>query len=70
MKTFFTSKIVLLVVFATFSFSCKKAEIVPAETTYDSTEVSVDNATVTIDTTNISPDTTTPRRDTVTVPRE
>jgi len=70
MKTLIKTKIVILVLLTGLFFSCKKTDTIPAETAYDSTEVTVDSTTTTIDTTNMSPDTTTARRDTVTVPKE
>lgn len=68
MKTLIKTKIALLVVIAGLSFSCKKTDTVPAETTYDSTEVAVDSTT--IDTPTVIPDTTTVGKDTVTVPKQ
>ncbi|WP_264537895.1 hypothetical protein [Flavobacterium sp. N1736] len=63
MKTRIKSKIALLVLLAGLSFSCKKNETVPAETTYDSTTTTVDSMNTTIDSTSVSPDTITLRKD-------
>lgn len=57
MKTLIKTKIALLVLVAGLSFSCKKTDTVPADTTYDSTAVTVDSTA--IDTTNVPQDTTT-----------
>lgn len=65
MKTLIKSKIVLLVVLAGLSFSCKKTDTVPADTTYDSTDTTVDSINATIDTTTVPTDTTTVIKDTV-----
>lgn len=67
MKTLIKTKIAMLAVVAGLSFSCKKTDTVPADTTYDSTEVAVD--TTTIDTANVVTDTTTTTTDTVTAPK-
>jgi hypothetical protein len=67
MKTLIKSKIALLVILAGLSFSCKKTDTIPAETTYDSTDTTVDSINATVDsTTTVPPDTTTVRKDTVT----
>ncbi|WP_163397551.1 hypothetical protein [Flavobacterium fluviatile] len=56
MKTLIKTKIALLALVAGLSFSCKKTDTVPADSTYDSTAVTVDSTT--IDTTNVPQDTT------------
>jgi hypothetical protein len=68
MKTLIKTKIALLVLVAGLSFSCKKTDTVPADSTYDSTEVAVD--TTTIDTTAVPQDTTTVIKDTAAVPQQ
>ncbi|MGO4771272.1 hypothetical protein ACEN2I_06385 [Flavobacterium sp. W22_SRS_FK3] len=65
MKTLVKTKIALLVVIAGLSFSCKKTDTIPADTAYDSTEVTVDTAMTTIDTSTVSLDTTMVKKDTV-----
>ncbi|HEX8013956.1 MAG TPA: hypothetical protein VF465_01870 [Flavobacterium sp.] len=49
MKTLIKTKIVVLIFLTGLFFSCKKTDTIPAETTYDSTEVTVDSSTTTID---------------------
>ena len=67
MKTLIKSKIALLVVLAGLSFSCKKTDTIPADSTYDSTDTAVDSINATVDsTTTVSPDTTTVKTDTTT----
>ncbi|MBZ4041054.1 hypothetical protein [Flavobacterium hibisci] len=68
MKTRIKTKIALLVLVAGLSFSCKKADTVPADATYDSTAVAVDSTA--IDTTNVPQDTTTVITDTTAVPKQ
>lgn len=67
MKTLIKSKIALLLILAGLSFSCKKNDTVPAETTYDSTDTTVDSINATVDTTTtVAPDTTSVRKDSAT----
>lgn len=68
MKTRIKIKIALLVLVAGMSFSCKKADTVPADATYDSTAITVDSTA--IDTTNVPQDTTTVITDTTAVPKQ
>ena len=68
MKTLIKTKIALLVLVAGLSFSCKKTDTVPADSTYDSTAVTVDSTT--IDATTVTPDTTMMSTDTTTVPQQ
>ncbi len=59
MKTLIKSKIALLVVIAGLSFSCKKTDTIPADSTYDSTDTSVDSINAAaVDTTMVPADTT------------
>jgi len=64
MKTLIKTKIALLVVIAGLSFSCKKTDTVPADSTYDSTDVAIDTTNTAMDTTNAAMDTTTVSPDT------
>jgi len=69
MKTLIKTKVALLLILvAGLSFSCKKTDTVPADTTYDSTAVTVDSTA--IDTANVPQDTTTVITDTTAVPKQ
>jgi len=68
MKTRIKSKIALLVLLAGLSFSCKKTDTIPADSTYDSTDTTVDSINAAaVDTTMVPSDTTTVKDTTTTV---
>ncbi|MDA6072487.1 hypothetical protein NJT12_22960 [Flavobacterium sp. AC] len=67
MKTSFKSKMAFLFILIGLSFSCKKNDTIPADSTYvDSTETAVDSVDATVDTTSAIVDTATVKRDTAT----
>ncbi|MFG4004043.1 hypothetical protein [Flavobacterium aquidurense] len=66
MKTLIKSKIAFLFIVVGLSFSCKKNDTIPADSTYiDSTEIAVDSVDATIDSTSAIVDTATVKRDSV-----
>ncbi|KUJ62403.1 hypothetical protein AR687_08070 [Flavobacteriaceae bacterium CRH] len=64
MKTRIKSKIALLVVIAGLSFSCKKTDTIPADSTYDSTATTVDSINAAAVDTTMAPADTTAVKDT------